>query len=203
MTQEESGAGQTIATRQTSEAKISPVKTLDHWTKTISGAWYRSIQSFLEVGRFIIEAEASLPDSEIRELRDKRLPFGPAVYSKLKTIAADPKLNDEENQKCLPSAYSTLYELSQLDETSFKSAIESGAINPSLTRLEAARFRKKDAAPQTQNGDASAEERVAAVFATDDLSASGAKDISKLLDQIAKVKGVSRVFRGPAIESRD
>ena len=203
MTQEESGKGETSAPRQTPKAEISPVKTLDQWADTIGDAWYRSIDSFLHLGSLILQAEASLPESEVRELRYNRLPFGPAVYSKLKTIAADARLKDKENQKHLPPAYSTLYELSQLDETAFKSAIETGAINPCLTRLDAIRLRKKDAAPQAQNGDASAEERVAAVFATDGLSASGAKDISKLLDEIAKVKGVSRVFRGPAIEPRD
>ena len=130
----------TLKTKSSSEpssqldSNLSPVKkTLDEWVQVISEACKRSFDDHLRIGKLILAAESSgLSRSEICELREKRLPLSPSDYSKYKSIAKHDVIKDEEYRERLPTAFSTLYELSLLDPEDLKAGIASGKIKSSM-----------------------------------------------------------------------
>ena len=64
-----------------------------------------------------------------------KLDFVPSVARKLIRIAANETLCSPENK--LPPAWTILYQLSQLPETTLKAALADGRIHPGMSRKDA------------------------------------------------------------------
>jgi hypothetical protein len=60
---------------------------------------------------------------------------------RLMKIASDPTLANAAHAQLLPAAWGALYELTKLDDETFKQAASSGAIHPAMTRKDATRRR--------------------------------------------------------------
>ena len=103
------------------------------YAQKITDAWQKAVDGILSVGQLLREAENSLNPVEQIDLYAE-LPFSQSTADKLLSIANDKRLNDPTYRKYLPPHWTTLYEMTQLDDKTFKSGIAAGLINPAVER---------------------------------------------------------------------
>lgn len=111
------------------------------YAERIADAWNGAREAVFEAGRELLSAKAELPHGQFGAMIEHDLPFGPRHAQRLMAIAADPRLTNATHASLLPTAPTTLYELSRLDDATFAAAIEAKAINPEMERKDASRLR--------------------------------------------------------------
>jgi hypothetical protein len=99
----------------------------------ISTAWQKAVDGILSVSQLLKDAENELNSVEQMDLYEE-LPFSKSTADKLLSIANDKRLNDPNYKKYLPPHWTTLYEMTQLDDKTFKEGISQGLINPAVER---------------------------------------------------------------------
>lgn len=128
------------------------------WASRIAAAWQSSIDGILETGRLLTEAKAATSHGDFERMVRGELPFGPQAARKLMSIAKDQRLTDRAHVRVLPSHWSTLYELTQLDDDEFEEALKAGTINPEMQRKDVPRKprqRQEPATPDPGGGETS------------------------------------------------
>lgn len=101
----------------------------------IEGAWDKTIQDFIEVGRLLKRAKDKLGTTYEQLVR--RLPFSSSQAGNFVRISEHCVLSDPANWNALPKALNTLYHLSRLDASYVQEAIRSGDISPDTTLSQA------------------------------------------------------------------
>lgn len=133
--------------KKTAVAKKAPAKAtpkasakarVTHWTKEISETWQCAVESIIATGEQLIEAKEDLKGykGEWAKLCDQ-LPFSDRTAQMLMKIANTPRLTDPKHVSVLPPSWGTLYELTKLDDKTFKQAMAKGTINPEMERKDA------------------------------------------------------------------
>jgi hypothetical protein len=111
------------------------------WAADIRAAHKQIVQKTIEgvfkIGRMLIAAKAALEHGEFEKMIESNLPFDASTAQRLMKIARDPRLQKAARAQVLPMAWSTLYELTKLDDEAFKQAVTSGAIHRQTTRSDA------------------------------------------------------------------
>jgi len=110
---------------------ISP-KVKDY-VKRITNAWQKAVDGILAVATLLKEAEDTLNPVEQMDLNGE-LPFSLSTKDKLLSIAGDNRLNNPTYRKYLPPHWTTLYEMTQLDDQTFQAGISDGLITPAVER---------------------------------------------------------------------
>ena len=108
------------------------------WARSIAGAWQKSVEAIFETGRLIAQAKNALPHGEFGTMIETDLPFSASTAQRLMAISADPKLSDPAHVQHLPASWGTLYELTKLDEETFKRRVGEGTIRPDMIRRDVA-----------------------------------------------------------------
>jgi hypothetical protein len=108
----------------------------NQWAARIGAAWQKSIDAIFETGRLIAQAKAALPHGAFGQMIESELPFSGATARKLMIIAEDQRLTDRAHVNVLPPSWGTLYELTKLDDDTFKRRIAEGSIRPDMQRRE-------------------------------------------------------------------
>ena len=103
------------------------------YAKKIADAWQTAVDGILSVASLLKEAEENLNPIEQMDLYGE-LPFSKSTADKLLAIGADNRLNDPTYREYLPAHWTTLYEMTQLDDKTFKAGISDGLINPAVER---------------------------------------------------------------------
>lgn len=106
------------------------------WVERIRQAHAGAVESFLEVGRLLIEAKATLPHGEFMAMVADDLPFGQSTANKLMAVASHRFLANWEHVPSLPPSWGTLYELSKLPEPVLEAALDNGRITPEMQRKD-------------------------------------------------------------------
>jgi N6-adenosine-specific RNA methylase IME4 len=106
------------------------------WTERIHGVWQQSVAAIIETGRLLAEAKASLPHGEFGKMITGELPFSARTAQRLMSIAADERLRHSVSH--LPPVWSTLFELTRLDDEQFGARLSDGTINPDMNRRDIA-----------------------------------------------------------------
>lgn len=127
-----------------------PDQKSEDWVTRISGVWQQSVEAIIETGRLLTEAKASLPHGEFGTMIEAELPFGARTAQMLMAIAADPRLTNRNTVSHLPPSWGSLYELTKLDDQTFKEKIEDGTIRPDMERREIATEVKQTARAQRE-----------------------------------------------------
>jgi hypothetical protein len=156
----------------------SSVAGVAEYLTTIWENWRRGVHAILEVARLCAEAEDKLTTAQKGELIS-RLPFRRATFSKLAQVGADQRLRDLEIQSRLPPHYSTLYQLTLLDDPQFDRAIKEGVIYADLKRDELQRWcadRLPRKAPRRHDVPETQEEHLAGTSRQGDMVASAAAE---------------------------
>jgi hypothetical protein len=130
------GNPQLEAAPPNSLAVINP-RAVREWVARITASWQRGVEAIVGTGRLLNEAKAALDHGEWLPMIQRELPFGPSVAQKLMKIAADGRITNTATWRYLPPAWTTLYELTKLDDQTFEAMRAEGSINPSMTKLVA------------------------------------------------------------------
>jgi hypothetical protein len=109
--------------------------------------WRNANQHFVSIGRWLNAAKMALPEGEFEEMVEHDLPFSPSVSRQLRG-AADFVDSGRIPQTQLPDSYSTVYQISTLNEKELVQAQASGKIRPDLTRDELINWKREHVAPK-------------------------------------------------------
>lgn len=106
------------------------------YVETIQQDWNGMRDKVFEVGRKLVEARKRLPHGHFQKMIASELPFSDDTATKLMRVAKHPRFQNTNTVRVLPSSWGTLYELTTLNDEQFQKGIESGKINPDMTRKE-------------------------------------------------------------------
>lgn len=116
------------------------VKLVDYYTAAILDNWEQSVNKLLGCGRMLLCArhgEHALPHGQFTKMVEERLPFGLRTAQILMKVAADQRISDASRDSRLPPHVATLYELTRLDDHTFKNSLTDGRIHPLMERKDA------------------------------------------------------------------
>lgn len=102
----------------------------------ICNAWSGLISSVIDAGRYLIELKDQTDHGRWVQLIRERLPFSEDTAQKLIKIAAHPVLSNAEHARLLPSAWSQLAEIANVEPDTLKDALDNGLITPTMTRQD-------------------------------------------------------------------
>lgn len=106
------------------------------WAAQIAARWRACVAAIIQTGQLLNSAKAALPHGEFVAMITADLPFGPRTAQRLMAIAGDERLADLTRASLLPPSWTTLYELTKLDDDQFREALDNGLIRPDLERSE-------------------------------------------------------------------
>lgn len=141
-----------IGTRRKRGVEMARKKGLLHtaewYAKVISGEWQKSIEGIVEVGRQLLQAKKNCEHGEfLRMFKGHEnsvsdpVPFGKRTAQMLIEIASHGVISNAKFVSHLPQSWSTLYELTKLDDETLIAGIKACEITPEMTRAEAAALR--------------------------------------------------------------
>jgi hypothetical protein len=99
----------------------------------IAAQWRRNVGGILRVGELLNGAELELDSDVFAALK---LPFGPRTSQMLRRVAAHPIISKTKHASLLPACWSTLYELTKVDDNVLVAALADGRIHPGLQRKD-------------------------------------------------------------------
>jgi hypothetical protein len=111
------------------------------WADRINSAWQSSIDGIFEAGRLVAKAKAELAPSDFDDLIEKRLRFSASVARRLIIVAADERLRAHVH--ILPPHWSTIYELTKLEDDELDQGVKDGTIRPDMERKDVPKRRKE------------------------------------------------------------
>jgi hypothetical protein len=111
------------------------------WARKINTSWRKTVQGVFATGDLLTKAKDDLPHGTFQEMCEQDLDFDPSTAQRLMAIARDEQLRNPAHGQHLPPSWRTLYELTQLSDQQFKSAIASGVINPNMRRRDVEQLR--------------------------------------------------------------
>ena len=96
-----------------------------------------SVASIIAAGKVLIDAKEALAHGEFLNMVANDLPISSDTAQRLMAVAGDKRISNAAHDRYWPSAGTTLYELSRLDDATFEQAVESGKITPDMERKDA------------------------------------------------------------------
>ena len=113
------------------------------WANHITTCWRASFEGILETGHLLTAAKEALEHGEFLTMLAKDLPFKANTAQRLMKIAADERITNTAHAPLLPPMWTTLYELTKLDDEQFEKAKDDGVIRPDMERAEITQKVKK------------------------------------------------------------
>ena len=133
------------------------------WAGRVADAWNRGRAAIVETGRILMEAKASLPHGEFEAMVETDLPFGTRTAQCLMAIGRDQRITNAKHVALLPPSWGTLYELTRLNDETFKQAVDAGEITADMERGDVARLRRRAAADRAASAPGAADAQACAV----------------------------------------
>ncbi len=118
-------------TNQAARLDLGISETAAKYERAIITSWRKTAEAILETASLLAEAKSQLHPSEFNEILD-RLSFSKRTADRLIAIGRDSRLKTHVSQ--LPPSWSTLYEITRLNDKQFQSAIDDGVVCPSVER---------------------------------------------------------------------
>jgi hypothetical protein len=107
----------------------------EEYVREISRLWREAQQSFLAIGRYLVQAKRKLVHGEFQRLVETSLPFGRQTAYELRMIAEAVDGGRIPEPK-LPQAASVAYQLATLKPDALAAANQDGLVRPDLRRPE-------------------------------------------------------------------
>lgn len=107
----------------------------NEYVREISRLWREAQQSFLAIGRYLVQAKRNLAHGEFQRLVEASLPFGRQTAYELRMIAEAVDGGRIPEPK-LPQAASVAYQLATLKPSDLAAADQDGLVRPDLRRPE-------------------------------------------------------------------
>jgi hypothetical protein len=137
-----------ISRRENFDTETDVIAVADYYVANIAAFWERGVEAVMAIARLCAEASADdrLTPTQKRELIVEpliaKLRFGKSAFSKYVQIGNDERLCAPEVLTLLPPHYTTVYEVTLLQEDEFKLAIAENVIRPDVERGEVEKWRK-------------------------------------------------------------
>jgi len=113
----------------------------EDFIQEISKLWSDAQHKFVLIGRYLTQAKQVLPHGEFEAMIERDLPFGRAVAHQLRTVAEAIDAGSLPVER-LPANYSTVYQLTTLNDDERQAALDAGVIRPDVKRAEVIAFKK-------------------------------------------------------------
>lgn len=123
--------------RKSQKSGLKATAARREWASQINAAWRKSVTAIFETGRLLIAAKAALDEHGAWEpmLADD-LKFNANIARMLMEIARDRRLVKPQIFVLLPPAYTTIYQISRLDDEQLKARATDGTIRCDMTGRE-------------------------------------------------------------------
>jgi hypothetical protein len=118
---------------------------ITRWRRAIINSWQKQVHAVVATGRLLIRAHDDLiaiHGAWISMVRND-LPFSYATAKRLMAIALHPVLSHGSHVNHLPAAWSTLYQLSLIDQATLVRLIKAGDVHPAIEREDVERLRQR------------------------------------------------------------
>jgi hypothetical protein len=115
-------------------------RTWKDFAALINGAWRKGAQAFIQAGQYLLEAKGELDRDNFGALVHFKLDFDSSVARKLIHVAENSRLCAHGHK--LPSCWTTIYELSKLDDAVLEAKLGDDTINPKMQRKDAIALRR-------------------------------------------------------------
>jgi len=112
--------------------KKPKANSIEYFEQEISIQWNKAVESIIQVGRLLHEAESALGGLKMNKLC-KKLGMKTRTRQRLIQVASYPPFQDASILTHLPSSYSTLATIAQLPEKVFERALKENIINSEST----------------------------------------------------------------------
>jgi hypothetical protein len=113
-------------------------QTVEEWQNYIAEGPQGEVESVIETGRRLLLAkEKTDPGKWLKIFEGKNKPFSEDTAQRRMAISRNSVLTNTAHVRYLPSAWSTLYELTKIPEPILLQMIQDGRIHPGLRRSEA------------------------------------------------------------------
>lgn len=103
----------------------------------------KTLQGFIEIGKILAEAEEKLGRKSWLDMVNYDLPFSRRTAEKLVKIAEDKRITNPAYMQALPPHWTSLHELTFLDDDQFDDAIKNGSIHPDVERKDITALKTK------------------------------------------------------------
>ena len=121
---------------------------IEQYAKKITASWRKGWESVMETGQWLIDAKKEHGHGEFLRLFrghersvSEPVPFKEDNAEKYMAVAAHPVLSNSAHVRNLPPAFSTLYELTKLDDEQIVAGIKAGEIHAEMSRADATALR--------------------------------------------------------------
>jgi hypothetical protein len=121
------------------------VRTVEAFADLINESWNKGAGSIIKTARYVVDAKAELASDQFNDLIKNRI-FEASVARKFIRIGGNDQICAHVH--ILPGCWSTIYELTKLEEDILRVALIDGRIHPRMSRKEAKALR----APQSASG---------------------------------------------------
>jgi hypothetical protein len=113
----------------------------------IQKLWEDAADSFLTIGRYLVQAKKTLNHGEFEHMVRSQLPFDKNVAHRLRRVAEDID-KGRLDQSMLPRNYTTIYRFVTMDDVLLDRARRDGVMNPEVTHRQIQAFMQKVRAEQ-------------------------------------------------------
>jgi hypothetical protein len=140
----------------TATADVEPetnTRAWNYYADQINTIWKKGAVHFIQCGQLLIDAKAELAHDAFTVMVKNKLAFDASVARKLVCVANNQVLCAHGHK--LPPCWTSLYELSKLDDETLKAKLADGTIHSGMERKHALALKPKSKRTPTDNTDSS------------------------------------------------
>ena len=123
------------------------------YAEEFNGFLRNSVQTIIEAGRTLVKAKEALAHGEFTDMLEHDLLVGPRTAQKLMAVGQDERLTNTNIWTHLPPTWTTLYELTRLDDETLETAAKDGKINPDMLGKDAKALNPVNQRAKEQDGE--------------------------------------------------
>ncbi|MEI6558939.1 MAG: hypothetical protein WCO00_11080 [Rhodospirillaceae bacterium] len=124
------------------ELAVIPLRTKSEYVEHITALWVGAQERFLVIGKYLVNARATLPHGEYEDMVERELPFGTSVAHRLRTVAEAVDARRIAEAEC-PKSYAAAYLIARMSDSELSKARERGLIQPMTPRSAVEAFRRE------------------------------------------------------------
>ena len=132
------------------ELAVIPLRTKTEFVDQITALWVGAQERFLVIGKYLVNAKATLPRGDYEDMIERDLPFGTSVAHRLRTVAEAVEGKRIAEAEC-PKSYAAAYLIARLNDSDLSEARERGLVQPMTPRSAVEAFRRERQGPRTAN----------------------------------------------------
>ena len=125
----------------------------NQYAEEFNGFLRNSVQTIIEAGRTLVKAKEALAHGEFTDMLEHDLLVGPRTAQKLMAVGQDERLTNTNIWTHLPPTWTTLYELTRLDDKTLEMAAKDGTINPDMLGKDAKALNPVNQRQKEQDGE--------------------------------------------------